>query len=107
MNQKQRVLECLKEGRATKWVKDLPAVLGGDDPIDNDAEILIYAEGDFSTENGANQLARLAFQNEMEISDEFVKNILKIAENMRIVYSKYDQGYVHVQVRFNLNYCNM
>ena len=92
---------------SAKWTKDLPAVLGGDDPIDNDAEILIYADKSFSTENGVNQLARLAFQNEMDISEEFVKNILKIAENMRTVYSRHDQGYVHVQVRFNFNYCNM
>jgi|MDTC01.3.fsa_nt_gb hypothetical protein len=92
---------------ATKWTKDQPAVLGGDDPIDNDAEILIYADQNFVDDHSVKQLARLAFCNEMDISEEFIKKIMNIAEELRGVYRTFPDGYVHVQVRFNLNYCNM
>ena len=91
---------------STKWTKDLPAVLGGDDPIQNDAEILVYFDA-FLSEDDTKQIARLAFHNDLDLSDEFVKRILDIAEGMRSVYANYPDGYVHVQVRFNLSYCNI
>lgn len=91
---------------STKWTKDLPTVLGGDDPIQNDAEILIYFEA-FLSEDDTKQIARLAFHNDTDISDEFTKQVLQTAQDMRSLYESYPDGYVHVQVRFNLNYCNI
>ena len=97
---------------ATEWKKDLPAVLGCDDAIGNDAEILIYSDGSLWNENENHknelkQLSRLAFNNDMDLNDEFVKRILGIAKELRDVYYHHPDEYVHVQVRFNFNYCNM
>jgi len=89
-----------------KSKKDLPAVLGGDGPIDNDAEILVYFDA-FRSEEVSKQIARLAFQNDTDLSDVFTKHVLRIAQDMRSIYENYQDGYVHVQVRFNLSYCNI
>tara|TARA_R110001606_G_scaffold377815_2_gene537084 strand:- start:1102 stop:1410 length:309 start_codon:yes stop_codon:yes gene_type:complete len=96
----------------TEWKKDLPAVLGCDDAIGNDAEILIHSDGslwnhDENDKNELKQLARLAFTNYNDINDEFVKRIIDIAKVLKDAYSYHDDQYVHVQVRFNFNYCNM
>ena len=50
---------------STKWSKDLPAVLGGDDPTSNDAEILVYFDA-FLSEDDTKQIARLAFHNDLD-----------------------------------------
>ncbi len=92
---------------ATEWKKDLPAVLGCDDAIGNDAEILIYSDDTSHDKQDLKQLSRLAFNNDMDLSDEFVKRILSIAKELRDVYYHHPDEYVHVQVRFNFNYCNM
>jgi hypothetical protein len=91
----------------TKWLKDLPAAIGGDGPIDNDAEIVVYWDKCIIDRDGIEQVARLAFDNQMDISDTFVQKVLNIAEEMRGIYGNYPDGDIHVQVRFNLNYCNM
>ena len=91
---------------SAKWSKDLPAVLGGDDPTSNDAEILVYFDA-FLSEDDTKQIARLAFHNDTDISDEFTKQVLQTAQDMRSLYESYPDGYVHVQVRFNLSYCNI
>lgn len=97
---------------STEWKKDLPAVLGCDDPIGNDAEIVIHSDGslwdhDEDHKNNLKQLTRLAFTNDSDINDEFVKRILDIAKGLKNAYSYHDDQYIHVQVRFNLNYCNI
>ena len=91
----------------TEWKKELPAVLGCDDAIGNDAEILIYSDDTSHDRQDLKQLSRLAFNNDMDLNDEFVKRILGIAKELRDVYYHHPDEYVHVQVRFNFNYCNM
>ena len=53
---------------ATEWKKDLPAVLGCDDAIGNDAEILIYSDDTSHDKQDLKQLSRLAFNNDMDLS---------------------------------------